>query len=131
MATYELASGMQFRRLPREHKMATAITDDDRGHMNTFPVTQKVRIIQRIMSTLPMARWNWEGNNGYIRTMLQLRARGLRLIDLQPQETAFTAIWYRKERSLLGRLKAEVAAMVVWEFNGDTGGITTVIVWHL
>jgi len=111
--------------------MVTAITDDDRGHMLTFPVQQRAKIIQRMMSNPPASEWNCEGNNSYVKAMLQLRARGLGLIDLQPQETAFTAIWYRKQRSLLGLLKAEVAAMVVWEFDGDTGSKTTLKVWNI
>lgn len=111
--------------------MVTAITDEDRGHMITFPVRQRARIIQSIMSNPPVSEWNCEGNTSYVKAMLQLRARRLGLIDLQPQETAFTAIWYRKERSLLGLLKAEVAAMVLWEFDGDTGSKTTVRFWQI
>lgn len=111
--------------------MATAITDRDRGHMDTFPVEKKMRIMQKIMARLPVAEWNFEGSNSYVKAMLKLRAGGLGLIDLQPQETAFTTVWYGKNRSLLGRVKTEVAAMVVWEFNGNAEGVTTLRVWHI
>src|SRR3990172_3313400 len=131
VATYEWVSGMQFRRLPKVQKTATAITDHDRGHMNAFPVEQRVRIIRKIMTNPPVTEWNLDGNESYVNAMLRLRARGMELIDLQPQEHAFTAIWYRRERSLWGRPKAEVAAMVVWEADENSGGTTTVRVWHL
>lgn len=111
--------------------MATGITDHDRGHMAAFPVERKVQIIRRIMSSPPLTEWNCDDHNSYAKAMLQLRARGLGLIDLQPQETAFTAIWYGRKRSLLGRLKAEIAAMVLWEIVGDAGSTTTVRIWHL
>lgn len=116
---------------PREQKMVTAITDRDRGHMNTFPIDKKMRIMQKIMARLPVAEWNFEGNNNYVKAMLKLRAGGLGLIDLQPQETAFTTVWYSKNRSLLGRAKTEAAAMVVWEYNGDAEGVTSLRVWHI
>ena len=116
---------------PRKQKMVTAITDRDRGHMNSFPVETKMRIMQNIMAMLPVAEWNFEGNNNYVKVMLKLRTGGLGLIDLQPQETAFTTVWYSNNRSLLGRVKTEVAAMVVWEFNGDAEGVTTLRVWHI
>lgn len=116
---------------PRERKMATAITDQDVGHMNAFPVKKKVKIIQDIMSKSPVEEWNLEGNTSYIKTILRLRASGLELIDLQPQETVFTTVWYSRNRSLLGRVKSEVAAMLMWESNGHDGGITTLRVWHI
>jgi hypothetical protein len=107
------------------------ITDRDRGHMNAFPVKKKFRIMQRIMAKPPVSEWNFEGYNNYAKAMLKLRAGGLGLIDLQPQETAFTTVWYSKNRSLLGRVKTEVAAMVVWESNGNNEGLTTLRVWHI
>lgn len=131
MATYGWVSAMRFRRLPKAQQAATAITDHDRGHMKSFPVEQRARIIRKIMTNPPVTEWNLDGDNSYVRAMLRLRARGLGLIDLQPQEDAFSAIWYRRERSLLGRPKAEVAAMVVWERDGNAGGITTFRVWHI
>ena len=133
-------SGMQtdYRRMnltpggsPRKQKIVTAITARDRDHMNAFPVEKKMRIMQKIMARLPVSEWSFKGNNNYVKAMLKLRAGGLRLIDLQPQETAFTTVWYSKNRSLLGRVKTEVAAMVVWEFNGDAEGVTTLRIWHI
>ena len=131
MATYGWVNAMRFRRLPIMQKTAIAITDHDRGHMKSFPVEQRARIIRKIMTNPPVTEWNLDGDNSYVKAMLRLRALGLGLIDLQPQENAFSAIWYRRRRSLWGRPKAEVAAIVVWERDGSAGGTTTVKVWNI
>jgi len=82
------------------------------------------------MSREPVAERNYEGNTHFVKTILKLRADGLRLIDLQPFETAFTSVWYRRNASLLGKAKADVAAMVVWE-GSDRQDVTTLRVWRI
>lgn len=111
--------------------MATIITDQDVGHMKTFPATKKLKIIREIMSKSPAEECNLQGNTSYAKALLRLRAGGLELIDLQPQETVFTTVWYSQNRSLLGRVRSEVAAMLVWESNGHDGGITTLRFWRM
>jgi hypothetical protein len=110
--------------------MLTVITDQDRNYMNAFPIARKAKIIQEIMSRPPVEEDSLEGSNDYLKTILKLRADGMRLIDLQPQESAFTTVWYSRHRSLLGTVKAEIAALVVWEFDGDKD-VTTLRVWHI
>ena len=111
--------------------MATAITHEDLGYMRNFPPQKKMGVIHEIMSKSPVKEWNLEGNNNYVKTILRLRAGGLMLIDLQPLETAFTSVWYKKNGSLLKREKSEIAALVVWEFNSDDKDLTTIRVWDI
>ena len=105
------------------------ITDRDRGHMNTFPIKKKERIMQRIMAKPPMSEWNFEGYNNYAKAMLKLRTGGLGLIDLQPQETAFTTVWYGKNGTLMNWLKSDAVALLLWESNGDDKAILRI--WHI
>lgn len=97
----------------------TAITDEDREHMSHFPAAKKAKIMEEIMFRPPTQEKYFEGNNDCVKTLLHLRGNGLKLIDLQPQETAFTTIWYGKRRAtLLNQMNWEAAAMMVWELNG-------------
>jgi hypothetical protein len=111
--------------------MAASITSQDREHMRAFSAEQKSRIMREIMSRYPVAERNYVGNTHFVKTILKLRADGLRLIDLQAQETAFTSVWYKKSGSLLGRGKADIAAMVVWAANASEDDMTTVRVWRI
>lgn len=111
--------------------MAAIITTEDMEHMRAFPAHQKLKILREIMSRIPSAERHFEGNTYCVKTILKLRADGLRLIDLQPLESAFTSIWYKKNGSLLGRAKDEVAAMVVWECNADDDDVTTIRIWQM
>ncbi len=61
--------------------------------------------------------------------MLKLRRDGFRLIDLQRHDTAFSTLWYRKGKSLLG-LAAEDVAMLLWELE-ESGASTTVMTWRV
>jgi len=67
--------------------MATLITDQDLDNMNAFPVEEKEKIVRQIMSRPAAEERKFEGNNDCVKMLLNLRAGGLRLIDLQPQET--------------------------------------------
>ena len=71
-----------------------------------------------------------EGENCYENTAARLRAKGYQLIDLDPREATFTAVWYRKTRSWLGLRISEHAAMLVWE-STDDGEQTTLHRWQL
>lgn len=107
------------------------ITSQDMNHMKAFPVSQRARILREIMSRSPVAERNYEGNTHFVKTILKLRADGLRLIDLQPFETAFASIWYKKNGKLIGKSKSDVAALVVWEGNAYEGDTTTIKVWRI
>jgi hypothetical protein len=109
--------------------MATLITDHDLHDMRSFPVGEKEMIMRKIMSRVPVEERSLEGNNDCVKTLLNIKAGGLRLIDLQPQETVFTSIWYCRHGSLLSRLKPGAVAMLVWESNGVDKAILKV--WHI
>ena|SRR5688500_4263880 len=111
--------------------MATFITSQDQDHMRSFPREQKSRIMREIMTRYPVAERSFTGNTHLVKTMLKLRADGMRLIDLQTLETAFTSVWYKRNNSLLGKDKADVAAMVVWAADPIEDDVTTVKVWRL
>jgi hypothetical protein len=111
--------------------MTTLITSQDMEYMKAFPADQKSKIMREIMSRSPVAERDFEGNTHCVKTILKLRADGLRLIDLQPLESAFTSVWYKRNESLLGRAKTEVAAMVVWACNDGDDDVTTVKIWKI
>lgn len=112
--------------------MTTLITSQDLDHMKAFPADQKLKVMREIMSRSPIAERHFEGNTYCVKTILKLRADGLQLIDLQPQESAFTSVWYKKRNgSLLRRAKMEVAALVVWECNAREDDVTTVKIWQI
>ena len=107
------------------------ITSQDMSHMKTFPSAQRARIMREIMSRSPIAERNYEGNTHFVKTILKLRADGLRLIDVQPFETALASVWYKKNASLLGKTKSDFAAMVVWQCSAREQDVTTVKVWRI
>lgn len=111
--------------------MGTLITNQDMDHMRTFPADRKMKIMREIMSERPVAERNFEGNTFCAKAILKLRADGMRLIDLQPLETAFVSIWYKKCGSFLSWAKSGVAAMVVWETNDHDNDVTTVRIWQI
>ena len=106
------------------------ITEQDRNYMKAFPARKKTEIIRQIMSRFPTEELNLEGNNNCAKTVLKLRARGLELIDLQALETAVTTVWYGKNTSILGQVRSEVAALLLWEYKPDDEDVTTVRVWR-
>lgn len=111
--------------------MATVITDQDVSHMKKFSATKKQKIITKIMSNTPVEESHLYGSASYARALLRFRARGLELIDVQPHETVFASVWYSESKSLLGRMKFDVAAMLVWELGGPDGDSTTLRIWHI
>ncbi len=111
--------------------MATVITTEDMDHMSAFPIDKKAKVMREIMSRTPLEEQVFEGSNNYTKIILRIRADGLRLIDLQLMETAFTTVWYGYNGALLSRNKSETVALVVWESNENNNDITTVRLWHL
>ena len=99
--------------------------------MKTFSATKKQKIITKIMSNTPIEESHLYGNASYARALLRFRARGLQLIDVQPHETVFASVWYSESKSLLGPMKFDVAAMLVWEFGGPDGDSATLRIWHI
>jgi hypothetical protein len=83
-----------------------------------------------MMHGAPAEEWQFEGKDEYARTLLRLREGGLRLIDLQPMETAFTSVWYGKYTSLSGRPGSEAIALLVWEQGARDAEVTTLRIWH-
>ena len=99
-------------------------------HLEAFPGDRKAVVMQRIMSLMPTERLVLDGDNDFEKTVLKLRREGYGLIDLQPQETAFSCIWYRRSKALFSRAGADVA-MLLWEMQDPTGPLTTVLTWRL
>jgi hypothetical protein len=110
--------------------ISIAITDKDKRYMDAIPAARRLKIMRRIMCGPPTEEQHFTGNTNYVKAILKLRASGLRLIDLQRQETAFTAVWYRKSTSVLGLLMSEAIALVVWELNEHDEEITTLRIWR-
>lgn len=50
------------------------------------------------------------------------------LIDLQPHETAFTSVWIRKNRTLMG--SSTDVTMLLWE-DGEVCDSTTIMTWQI
>ena len=114
----------------RERSVSIGITDNDRRHMDAIPVARRLTLMRRLMSGPPTEERHFLGSTNYVKAMLKLRAGGLRLIDLQWQETSFTAVWYRRSASVMGLLMSEAMALVVWEINEDNEEVTTVRTWR-
>jgi hypothetical protein len=106
----------------------TQITDLDRKHMQKFSAHRKAQVMEKIMSLTPVRSVVCDGKNQFEKTILKIHREGYRLIDMQAQETAFTTVWYHKDRSLLGG-SADVI-MVLWEGSED-GDSTTIMNWKV
>jgi hypothetical protein len=115
--------------------MAALITGRDLDDMKAFPTHRKTALMRLIMTQAPAEERNFQGNTDCAKAIRRLRADGLQLIDLQQHDCFFSSVWHKRERSLLGfllgRPGTEVAAMVVWESNGDEDDSTTVRTWQI
>jgi hypothetical protein len=109
--------------------MKTRIDGEDIKHLQTFPAAQKAVVMDKIMSHRHTKSVVLEGNNDFEKTLLRLRRDGFALIDLQPQETACTSVWYRRRPGLLKRPSTDVA-MLLWETQ-ERGEATTLITWRV
>lgn len=109
--------------------MRARINYEDIEHLQGFSAVQKSSVLQKIMSRPPAKTVVMEGNNHFEKTLIRLRRDGYALIDLQPQETACTSVWYRRKAALLKPPAADVA-MLLWEAQ-EHGEATTVITWKV
>lgn len=109
--------------------MNTQINYEDMGYLHVFPGDRKAAVMRKIMSHEPGKSVVLNGDKGFEEAMQNLHHHGYGLIDLRPQETAFTAVWYRKGRALLERAQEEVA-MLLWEAQ-ENGNSTTVMMWRV
>ena len=110
--------------------MSIRITDQDLQHLQAFPGTRKVAVMQKIMSLAPSQITVLEGNNHFEKAVLGLRRGGYSLIDLQSVETAFTTVWYRRGKALLGLAAGAYVTMLLWEAQ-DCGESTTQMTWRV
>ena len=114
----------------RSRSVSIAITDRDRRHMDAIPAARRLTLMRRLMCGPPTEERRFMGSTNYVKAMLKLRANGSRLIDLQWQETSFTAVWYRRSASVMGLLLSEAIALVVWEINERNEEVTTLRTWR-
>ena len=105
----------------------TRINESDMTHMNAFPADRKTWVLAQIMSLNPLQKNVHADNHHYEKALLKLRDDGYALVDLQPQETAFTSVWYRNGRTHAAR---ENVAMLLWETLA-VGDSTTVLRWRI
>ena len=107
--------------------MRVKINNEDLKHLRAFSTAKKTAVMQKIMSRPPGRTVVLDGSTDFEKTLLRLRRDGFGLIDLQPQESACTSVWYRRRPSLLRRA-AEDVAMLLWEAQ-DPGEATTLSTW--
>jgi len=111
--------------------VSIAITDLDQRYMEAMPAARRVGLMRRIMCGAPTEERQLSGNASFVKAILRLRANGLRLIDLQRQERAFSAVWYRRNTSMLGLPISEAMAVVVWELSEYDEELTTLKIWRI
>jgi hypothetical protein len=115
--------------IAEDEGLKTQINERDREHLQEFPAHRKAMVMEKIMSLTPARHMVFHGKNHFEKAVLKIRRDGFRLIDLQPQETAFTTVWYRKGRSFLG--KGADVTMLLWEHSDEHGDSTTMMSWRI
>lgn len=105
------------------------IGDADIMHMNAFPVKDKHRLLDKIMSQTPVSTEVRSDSNHYEKSLIRLRKDGFVLIDMQPLETALTTVWYHKG-PMPGRFAREDVTMMLWETR-PAGDTTTIMAWRI
>lgn len=110
-------------------ELKSRINDLDMEHRDAFPEAKRAWVLEKIMSLAPLQTEAHTENHHYEKTLLRLHDEGFDLIDLQPQETAFTSVWYRKGRLAL-RVARPNAAMLVWVAS-EAGDSTTLMMWRV
>lgn len=108
--------------------LKSQITDADRAHLEAFPAERKAEIMNKIMSLTPVYNVVHQGGNQFEKAVLRMHREGYQLIDMQPHETAFTTVWYRKDRSILNK-KSDIV-MLLWE-DGEVVDSTTIMNWRI
>lgn len=112
----------------RNEGSITQINDRDREHMRTFPLHLKSQVMNKIMSLAPTEKVMHKGKNRFEKSMITIHREGYGLIDVQPYETTFTSVWYRRNRTYTGRSAA--VTMLMWE-EGENDDTTTMICWKI
>ena len=110
--------------------MASNTLDRDLLHLHNFPARKQQKILRAIMEKEFASEQICDVAHCYENTDTRLHAQGYQLIDINPQETVLTQVWYRKTMPWFGLLRAESAVMLVWEFSAS-GEKTTLCVWPL
>ena len=110
----------------QQEGLITQINDGDRAYMQAFPAQLKAQVLNKISLLEPDESVVYHGNNRFEKAMMIIHREGYGLIDMQPHETAFSSVWYRKGRKLTGK-NAEVT-MLMWE-ESEHGDVTTVVRW--
>ena len=106
----------------------TQINDSDREFLNAFPPQRKAQVMEAIMSLTPTLAVVRQGYNQFEKAMMTIHREGYGLIDMQPQENAFTTVWYRKNATFLG--KGADVTMLLWE-EGEQGDAVTLMHWRI
>ncbi len=108
--------------------LSTQITDIDRAHMEAFPQERKTAMMDKIMSITAHQTVVHQGGNQFEKAVLNMHREGFLLIEMEVHETAFTSVWFRENRSFLGK-KIEVT-MLLWE-DGEVCDSTTIMTWQI
>ena len=106
----------------------TQINDRDREHMQSFPGDVKAQLLSKINSLQPIGCMVSNGSISFEKAMINIHREGYALIDLDPYETAFSSVWYRKSRKLRGGVTEVI--MLMWEEN-ENSDTTTVRHWEI
>ena len=80
------------------------------------------------MTLTPLKTVLHQGGNQFEKAVLNMHRESFRLIDLQPHETAFTSVWIRNNRALIG--DSMDVTMLVWE-DGEIYDSTTIMTWRI
>ena len=110
-----------------EHGLISQINGLDHEHMQAFPAHRKAQVMAKIMSLTPIRNEVHQGNNKFAKAVLRLHRDGYGLIDVQPQETVFTTVWYRKN-SAFGN--SADATMLLCE-EDENGASITMMSWRI
>lgn len=108
--------------------MLSQINDQDREHLRKFPVHRKQQVMEKIMALKPAHKEAGQGSHQFEKALINFHRYGYGLIDMQPQELAFTTVWLRKNSAF--PLMGTEVAMLLWE-HGDDGGSITITSWKI
>ena len=118
----------------KETTMSTRISDEDIGHLLSFPVHAKVKLLRAATASKPMEIRESRGAKDYEKAVLRLRNEGFKLIDFEASETTLSTIWHRSATTMFGLSRFEVIASLNWEAEGWSGsdaGLTTFKTWKI
>lgn len=108
------------------------ISSGDLQYQRDFPPVERARLLRAVLSALPEEVKTTSRKHDFEKSLLQLRADGFCLIDMQSLEVALTTVWYCKSVSLLGLVKSEVVVALDWiMMNEGHPEITSLRRWRL